>query len=222
LRCDTVHILALRKLSIVLPAMVQRTHRTFVLFLCVLAVLVPQKIHAQSMARTLPRALDQLTAEADLIVHGFVVSTKVEPHPQLTNLMTVRVSMNVIDTYKGKPQKSIVFRQYLWDLRAQLGATEYSKGQELLLLLGPVSEFGLTSPVGLEQGRFLISRDAKGKALAVNGRGNLGLFDSVDKRAQARGLQLSARTAALVRRPPAGPLSLADLEDAIRTFGSAR
>ena len=222
MRCDPVHILSLRKLSIVLAAMIQRAHRTLALFLCALAVLVPQTVHAQGMARTLPRALDQLTAEADLIVHGYVLSTKVEPHPQLTNLMTLVVSMNVINTYKGKPQKSLVFRQYLWDLRAQLGATEYHKGQELVLLLGPVSEYGLTSSVGLEQGRFLISRDAKGKALAVNGRGNLGLFDSVGKRAKARGLQLSARTSALVRRPPSDPLPLADLEEAIRTFGSTR
>jgi hypothetical protein len=179
--------------------------------------------HAQgSTARTLPRALDQLAQESDLIVRGFVVSTRVEPHPQLTNLMTVVVSMNVLDTYKGKPQKSIVFRQYLWDLRAQLGATEYRKGQELLLLLGPVSEYGLTSPVALEQGRFRVMRDSKGKAVVVNGRGNLGLFDSVEKRAQARGLQLSPRIAALARRPPAGPFPLADLEDALRTFGSSR
>jgi hypothetical protein len=132
------------------------------------------------------------------------------------------VKMNVLDTYKGKPQKSLVFRQYLLDLRAQLGATEYRKGQELLLLLGPVSEFGLTSPVGLEQGRFLVSRDAKGKAVAVNGRGNLGLFNSVEKRAQANGVQLSARTTALVRHPAPGPIPLADLEDALRTFGSVR
>jgi hypothetical protein len=177
---------------------------------------------AQSAARTLPRALDQLAAEADVIVHGYVVSARVEPHPQLTNLMTVVVKMNVLDTYKGKPQKSLVFRQYVLDLRAQLGATEYRKGQELLLLLGPVSEFGLTSPVGLEQGRFLVSRDAKGKGVAVNGRGNLGLFNSVEKRAQATGIQLSARTTALIRRPGSGPIPLADLQDALRTFGSVR
>jgi hypothetical protein len=178
--------------------------------------------HAQSAARTLPRGLDQLTEEADVIVHGYVLSTKVEPHPQLSNLMTTVVSMSVTDTYKGKPQKSIVFRQYIWDLHGQFGAAEYHKGEELLLLLGPASEYGLTSPVGLEQGRFRVLRDGKGKVVAVNGRGNLGLFDSVEQRARARGLQLSPRTAALAKQPQAGPVPLADLADAIRTFGRTR
>lgn len=206
-----------------LRAMVRLRPRIVHLSSVLLIVLsAPAICPAQTTARTLPRALDQLASEADVIVHGYVVSARVESHPQLTNLMTVVVKMNVLDTYKGKPQKSLVFRQYLLDLRAQLGATEYRKGQELLLLLGPVSEFGLTSPVGLEQGRFLVSRDAKGKAVAVNGRGNLGLFNSVEKRAQANGVQLSARTTALVRHPAPGPIPLADLEDALRTFGSVR
>jgi hypothetical protein len=192
---------------------------SYVLMIVLFAPVISQ---VQSGARTLPRALDQLAAEADVIVHGYVVSTRVEPHQQLTNLMTVVVKLNVLDTYKGKPQKSLVFRQYLLDLRAQLGATKYRKGQEMLLLLGPVSEFGLTSPVGLEQGRFLVSRDAKGNAVALNGRGNLGLFNSVEKRAQANGLKLTARTTALIQRPAPGPIPLADLQDALRTFGSVR
>jgi hypothetical protein len=197
---------------------------TAVAVLCALVFLAlnPGLSQAQGTARTLPRALDQLTEEADLIVHGYVTSTKIEPHPQLTSLMTVVVSMKVAATYKGKAQKSIVFRQYIWDLRNQLGSSDYRKGQELVLLLGPVSEYGLTSPVGLEQGRFFVSRDPKGNPLAVNGRGNLGLFDSVESRAQRSGLQLSPRTSALARRPPSGPVPLADLEDAIRTFGGTR
>jgi hypothetical protein len=180
--------------------------------------------HAQRGALTVPQALDQLTQQADVILHGTVTSTKVEPHPKLTNLMTVVVSMSVAETMKGSPRKSIVFRQYIWDLRDQLDAAQYSKGQELLLFLGPVSEYGLTSPVGLEQGRFRVLRDKnkKGQVLAVNGRSNFGLFDSVEKRAHAGGLQLSPQATALVRKPQAGPASLADLEDAIRTFRGVR
>jgi hypothetical protein len=204
--------------------MVGRIRGVVATVLCVLALLTlaPVRSQAQGAARTLPRGLDQLTEEADVIVHGYVLSTKVEPHPQLNNLMTIVVLMSVTDTYKGKSQKSVIFRQYIWDLHGQLGAPEYHKGEELLLLLGPTSEYGLTSPVGLEQGRFRVLRDGKGKAVAVNGRGNLGLFDSVSQRAVARGLQLSPRTAALAKQPQAGPLPLADLADAIRTFGRTR
>jgi hypothetical protein len=171
---------------------------------------------------TSPQSIDQLSQEAALIVHGYVVSAKVEPHPQLHNLMTVLVTMNVQETLKGTAQKSIQFRQYIWDMRDQLDAAQYGKNEELLLLLGPVSQYGLRSPVGLEQGRFRITRDPSGNANAVNGRGNRNLFDTTAQRAAARGIKLSARTTALLRHPAPGPVSLADLEDTIRGFSGSK
>ena len=183
----------------------------------------PTGCYAQSGARTVPRALDQLIDEADVIIHGYVLSAKIEPHPQLHNLRTVVVSMSVKETYKGRPQKSLVFRQYVWDLDPRHDLSEYWKGQELILLLRPVSEYGLTSPAGLEQGRFRIMLDPKGgRATAVNGRGNFGLFDHVEQHAHARGVQLLPHTTAIIRQHAGGPLSLADLEDAIRTLARTR
>ncbi len=155
-------------------------------------------------------------------MRGNITSAKVEPHPQLRNLTTVVVSVDVVETLKGRAPKSLVFRQYIWDIRDQLDAARYLKGEEVLLLLGPVSEYGLRSPVGLEQGRFRVVRDVKGERHAVNGSGNVGLFRSVESRARAEGLQLSPRTAGLLRRAQAGPVPLADLEDAIRTFAAER
>ncbi|PYV96744.1 MAG: hypothetical protein DMG89_16520 [Acidobacteria bacterium] len=192
--------------------------RVAVTLLCftLLALGFPSSARAQLGARTLPRSLDQLSEEAAIIVHGRVVSARIEPHPQLRNLTTIVVSMAVSDTYKGKPQKSFSFRQYVWDPRH--AAVEYGKGQELVLLMGPVSEFGLSSPVGLEQGRFRVSRDQKGQTVAVNGRGNFGLFKGVEKRAQVRGMKLSVRTVGIVHQQKAGPLPLVDLENAIRSF----
>jgi hypothetical protein len=178
--------------------------------------------YAQRGALTVSRGLDQLSEDADVIVRGHVASAKVEPHPQLKNLMTVVISFTVQDTLKGRPQKSIEFRQYIWDLRDQLDAARYLKGEELLLMLGPVSSYGLRSPVGLDQGRFRITRDQQGQALALNGRGNVGLFQSVEQRAQTRGLKLSTRQIGLVRQPQPGPVPLADLEDAIRTFAGTK
>jgi len=131
--------------------------------------------------------------------------------------MTVVVTVSVKDTYKGQAQKSLVFRQYIWDRSAQDTSGGYGKGQELVLLLMPVSEYGLTSPAGLEQGRFRVLHD-QGKTLAVNGRGNSGLFTSVEEHARSRGVQLSARTRLAARRREPGALPLADLESAIRDF----
>ncbi len=189
------------------------------LFVLAPVMLLAGQVWAQRGAVTQPRALDQLTAEASTIVRGHVISARVEPHPQLSNITTVVVSMHVDSTLKGTAGKTLEFRQYIWDIRDQLDAARYAKGQEMLLLLGPVSEYGLRSPVGLEQGRFRILRDSRGQATAVNGTGNVGLFESVAQRTKAKRLQLSPRVDALVTAPPTGPVPLLDLEEAIRSLG---
>src|SRR5713101_1677852 len=80
---------------------------------------------AQLSARTVGRSLDQLVDESEVIVRGSVVSSSVEPHPQLRNLMTVVVTMTVSDTYKGRQQKSIVFRQYIGNVNGQSFTSQY-------------------------------------------------------------------------------------------------
>lgn len=179
---------------------------------------------AQRGAMTAPQSIDQLSQEATLIVRGYVSSAKVEPHPQLRNLMTVLVTMSVEETLKGAPQKSLQFRQYIWDMRDQLDAAQYLKSEELLLLLGPVSQYGLRSPVGLEQGRFHIIRDGKAEPMALSGTGNLHLFTATQERAQKSGIKLSARVMALATKSAAspGPVPLADLENAIRSFARTK
>lgn len=192
---------------------------------CTLAILYlcfPTRSDSQSSARTLARSLDQLIDESDLIVHGYIVSSKIEPHPQLRNLMTVVVLMNVRETYKGKPLKSLVFREYVWNVGHGKTTSEYRKGDELVLLLRPVSENGLTSPAGLEQGRFRIALDRNRHPTAVNGRGNVGLFDHLEQNARARSVPLSAHLTTVIHRRQQGALLLTDLEDAIRTFARSR
>jgi hypothetical protein len=188
----------------------------------VLTLATGATVFPQRGALTVPQSIDQLSEQATLIVHGHVTSAKVEPHPQLSNLMTVLVTMDVQETLKGTPQKSIQFRQYIWDIRDQLDAAQYAKNEELLLLLGPVSQYGLRSPVGLDQGRFRITRDSQGQLVAVNGRANLHLFEATEQRAQARGVKLSTRVAALVRQGGAGPVPLPDLKETIRSFSRTR
>lgn len=199
-----------------------KAHRKFLFALVASLALVSMNAEAQRGARTLPRALDQLTNEADVIVHGSVSSARVEPHPQFRNLMTVLITLRVQETLKGRPRNSMQFRQYIWDIRDQIDSARYVKGQELLLMLGAPSEYGLSSPVGLEQGRFRISRDSNGQKVAMNGNGNVGLFDSVAGRAERKGIQLSPRVKALSQSPQSGPVPLADLEGAIRSLGAEK
>ncbi len=173
---------------------------------------------AQRGARTVGRSLDQLTRESDTIVHASVVSARVEPHPQLGNLMTVVVDLRVMDTLKGSTARTLEFRQYIWDIRDQYDAAGYRKGDEMVLMLGPTSQYGLRSPVGLEQGRFRVVTDRAGKKTAENGRGNVGLFASTESSMKAQGVKLPTATARLVHQQPHGPIPLSDLKDAIKSF----
>jgi hypothetical protein len=172
---------------------------------------------AQRGAMTVPRNLDQLTDRASDIVRGTVVSARVEKHPELTNLDTVVVTLRVHDTLKGHAAGTYTFRQYIWDVRDRYDAAGYRKGQDLLLLMIAPSEYGLSSPAGLNQGRFRIERDRAGREFAVNGTDNIRLFDGLaaaDKAVAA----LTQKQASLAAKHRKGPVELAELEAMIRAY----
>jgi hypothetical protein len=183
---------------------------------CVL--MVPAVARAQRGAMTTPKSVEQMTIRAEVIVRGYVRAARVEPHPQFRNLTTVVVTLSVQETLKGRAGEQFEFRQYLWDIRDQSKAAGYRRGQELVLFLNPVSAHGLTSPVGLEQGRFRVVRDRQGGASAVNGRNNAGLFRQTKEQAEARGVRLSPRLLKSVRNVNEGPVALDDLKEIVRAF----
>jgi hypothetical protein len=174
-------------------------------------------VAAQEEALRIHRDIADLTDEASVIVHGTIVSSKIEPHPQFNNLNTVVVTMSVASSLKGSAPKTLTFRQYVWDIRSLSSNGGYHKGEELLLFLRPESQYGLTSPAGLQQGRFEITRDAKGNPLAMNGEHNAGLFTGVSAKAQQRRAALPASAQKLAAQRP-GPVQLADLEQVVRAF----
>ncbi len=176
--------------------------------------------NAQQAAVARQRNLVELTDEAAVIIHGRVVRAAVEPHPTLTNLTTVVVTMNVEENLKGESSKSYTFRQYVWDIRSRYSAT-YSKGQELLLFLRPPSRYGLTSTAGLQQGRFEIHRDPAGKASAINANANIGIFDRVKETARARRAMLPAVTEKWSQQPGT-PIDLNDLKSMIRAIAGGK
>jgi hypothetical protein len=194
-----------------------------IIFLLVCAALLfPAALSAQRGALTRPENLDQLVGRASLIVHGRVLSARVEPHPQYANLSTVVVTLRVDETLKGAPAPTLTFRQFIWDLRDRLDAAGYRKGLELVLLLNPETRLGLRSPTGLEQGRFRILRDPAGRSEALNGRGNAGLFTALAPQLDAKGVRLSARLQAAIQQPGPRALALDDLRDLIRVLAAER
>ena len=171
---------------------------------------------AQRGALTLPRNLEQIVAGSADIVRGIVLSASVEKHPELSNLNTLVVTLKVRDTIKGGAQDTYTFRQYIWDVRDVRDAAGYYKGQEYLLLMNGPSRYGLTSPAGMEQGRFRIARDASGRDVAVNGRGNAHLMQGVGADLAKSGASLSRESAGLVAKHQQGEIPVEDLVRLIR------
>jgi len=181
------------------------------------ALMVALPAVAQRGALTVPRNLEQLTDRASDIVRGTVVSAQVEKHPELANLDTVVVTLHLTDTLKGSAQGSFTFRQFIWDVRDSQDAAGYRKGQDLLLLMIAPSRYGLSSPAGLDQGRFRIERDHKGREVAINGAGNFKLFDGLDANTKSAA-SLSSRQASLVAKHRKGPIEAVELTAMIRAF----
>jgi hypothetical protein len=196
------------------------THCSRRVCLLICALLLCSTCIAQEEALRIHRDIVALTDEAQIIVHGTIVSTQVEPHPQFKNLSTVLVTMSVSDSLKGAPQKSITFRQYLWDIRSINANGGYHKGEELLLFLRTPSTYGLTSPAGLQQGRFEITRDAKGQLQAMNAEHNVGLFENLASQARQRRTTLPLAGQKLASQK-SGPVQLADLKQVVRAFAGA-
>lgn len=176
---------------------------------------------AQRGALTVSRNLDQLTDRSADIVRGTVISARVEKHPDLSGLSTVVVQMRVKETLKGQARGTFTFRQYIWDIRDIAGAAGYRKGQDLLLMMIAPNQYGLSSPAGLEQGRFHIQRDSTGREFAVNGHGNFRLFDGISTQLAKEGITLSPRSSGLVQQHQKGPVELAELMGLIRELTNA-
>jgi hypothetical protein len=191
---------------------------------CLAAVVLPLLLAAPALgqdgAYTAPADLDQLVQSAQIIVRGRVISARVEPHPQFSNLQTIVVTLTVTKLLKGEAGPTYTFRQFLWDARDETVLATYKRAGEVLLFMNPVSSYGLTSPVGLEQGHFRVLRDAKGNSHVVNGRGNLGLFNQVAGKASSRGLTLSTSVQQMLSKPT-GPASLDAFEEAIQSLAGA-
>jgi len=173
--------------------------------------------HAQTSASVAQANLDYLVQHAQTIVRGNVVSAILEPDPQFPNLETVLVTIQVAKTLKGAALPELMFRQYAWNSKGPIGAGGYHKAEEILLFLNPLSQYGLTSPVGMEQGQFRVLHDNKGNSYAVNGRGNIGLFSGVLAKSESRGVSFSAQARTMLSKT-GGKVPLSTLEETIQAL----
>lgn len=185
------------------------------------ALLVTQPLAAQQGARVTHRNLAQMVSDSHTIVHGRVLSARAEPHPQYTNLMTVVVSLEVIELLKGQSGAPFSFRQFVWNNRDVQDKLGYKTGDEvLLLLLRPHSDTGLSSPAGVQQGRFRISRDAQANRQAENGLRNGALFRGMDPVSDSTLQTLNVQARTTVQQHRSGPIPYDQLRSIIQALAA--
>jgi hypothetical protein len=184
------------------------------------AVIIPTSfLRAQYIMRQVN--LTALAQRADIIVQGRVVDVRHEALPGYPNIPTVQVTLQVEKTLRGHADQRFTFREYLPGPAglARMGKRDYLVGQRLLLFLPNPSQYGLSSPLGREQGRFQITRDERGNEVVVNGSGNAGLFKNVAEQARKAGASLSARQLRVTTRQR-GPVPLDDFVSLVMDLGS--
>ncbi len=186
-----------------------------------LALFVPLS-NAQQSGMSVPMDLARMVDESENIVLGRVTSVKSEKHPDFQNLDTVVVTLDVQDALKGAPGSTYSFRQFVIDVRDRDSKLGYRVGEEVVLMIRQPSQYKLTSPVGLEQGRFRVERDGQGNRLLRNGLNNAGLFDGVAKSVPNLKSYVSSAVQQLTVQHQSGPISYEDFKSFVQGVLAAR
>jgi hypothetical protein len=120
--------------------------------------------HAAEATSVRALTLGQLVDRAHRIVHGRCVAVE-EVREARGGLPVTEVTVAVAETLKGPAERRLVVRQ-LGGRDAPAVGPRYVVGEELVLFLHRPGRSGLTSPVGLWQGKLSVVRAAAGAARA--------------------------------------------------------
>jgi hypothetical protein len=170
---------------------------------------------AQRNARVMRFNAAQMALAADTIVAGKVTAVRVEPHPQFPEMSTLVVTLQITDLWKGQSGAPFSFRQYVSDEADIRTHLNYRVGQEVLLFMTRPSKYGLSAPVGLDQGRFSVTVDAQGNRQAINGANNSGLFHNVEKTRPGLSTRMSAAAQQMVAQHRAGAVAYDQLKSIV-------
>lgn len=140
--------------------------------------------HALQM---LHRNLQEISAISERAFVGKCVAVREIFEPEKNIPPQTEYTFEITDVLKGELGSTLTFRQHgllrphvVGENAAYVGRSAampvYREGQEYVIFLIGDSSLGLTSPVGLYQGVFLIKADETGKKYVMNGNNNIGLF----------------------------------------------
>ena len=123
--------------------------------------------HAVSPAQTSSLSLEQMVATAGFIFSGKVLNVRSE-RDAATGFIVTYATVAVQDAVRSVTGSRFTFKQYGGSYNGLnvfvADMSYFSVGEEVVAFLYPVSALGLTSPVGVAEGKWTIQRDpATGK-----------------------------------------------------------
>ena len=98
-----------------------------------------------------------------------------------------------------------------------MGKKGYNAGAQLLLFMTAPSKYGLSSPVGIEQGRFHVTHNPKGNSTVVNEQSNIGLFRNVPEAASMAGRPLT-KSQLKITASERGPVQLSEFVSMVQNL----
>jgi hypothetical protein len=185
------------------------------------AIVVFSSYPLRAQAMSTPVNLTYLVKRADVIVQGQVTDVQDENLPGYPNIKTVKVTLTVEGMTRGPQGNTYTFREISPALRMKEGKKKYQAGQRFILFLPAPSQDGLSAPIGMEQGRFHIGRDAKGNDTIANEIDNAGLFKNVeqDVRKEKKSLTASQLRLASTER---GKVALKEFSSLVQSLTSLK
>lgn len=148
--------------------------------------------------RSVSMNIERLVRDAGMIFAGRVINVETGERDKDMNLFVTHYTFLVTEKMYGVESDTIVINQYGGEADGQefypKGVPRFYEGEDVLVFFYPPSKIGMSSPVGMDQGKFMIRYSEKEKRLVVaNKLGNENLFRGVkrvDKIAETEWLKM--------------------------------
>jgi hypothetical protein len=169
----------------------------------------------------LPLYLDEIVADAAVAFEGTCVGNRTE-REAATNLVVTYTTFAVRDVLKGDVGKTHVIKQVGGESPdgkpafSIPGVPKFAPGEDYVVMLAGISEAGFSSPIGLQQGRFGVRREA-GAPKVGNGRDFRDLTQNLPPQAPDSVVERVRGAGAPVRE-----LGLSEFKELVRSLGRGR
>lgn len=164
-----------------------------------------------------PLTLDQLIDQSTTVIEATAVANRSE-RDEKTGFIVTYTTFAVKDVLKGTAEKTHVIKQIGGALPAEgmgfkvSGIPKFTEGQDYVVFLAGVSSIGFSSPIGLGQGRFIVTRGADG-AKVTNGRDFRSMTAGTDNLVMPPAMAKSLATATV----PVNQMALDEFKSLVRT-----